>query len=100
MENTNQFSAQNPDRIKYWIKNNIHMVWDAVVKLQTIPNRDMVLKVAFYLGSYPIVEQYSKKFCSAEIQNKDTYVSEDMWLIDSKFSSINAFADWVNNVKS
>lgn len=30
---------------------------------------------------------------------RDTFVSEDMWLIDSNFSSINAFADWVNKVQ-
>lgn len=99
----NQFSNTNPERIRHWIKNNIHMVWDAVKKLQTIPNQSMVLRVTFYLDSYPIVMQWSK-LSSPELgigtdKERDTYVSEDMWLIDSDFSSINAFADWVNKVQ-
>ena len=79
------------------------MVWDAVKKLQTISNQSMVLRITFYEGSYPIVMQWSK-LSSPELRigtenERDTFVSEDMWLIDSDFSSINAFADWVNKVQ-
>lgn len=103
MENIHSLSANNPERIRYWIKNNIHMVWDAVKKLQTISNQSMVLRITFYEGSYPIVMQWSK-LSSPELRigtenERDTFVSEDMWLIDSDFSSINAFADWVNKVQ-
>lgn len=93
----NQFSDINPERMRFWIKNNIHMVWDTVKKLQTI-NEPMVLRITFYLNSYPIVMQYPKAL-SIELKDNDCYVSEDMWLIDANFSSINAFADWVNQVK-
>lgn len=94
----NQYSNENPERIRYWIKNNIHMVWDAVKKLQTIPNNPMVLKITFHIGSYPIVMQYDKSLLK-ELEQRDTFVSQEMWLIDSNFSSINAFADWVDKVQ-
>ena len=95
MKHIHSLSASNPQRIRHWIKNNIHMVWDAVKKLQTIPNQSMVLRITFHLESYPIVMQWSK-LSSPELRigtadERDTFVSEDMWLIDSNFSSINAF---------
>lgn len=99
----NQFSNQNSERIRYWIKNNIHMVWDAVRKLQEIPNQSMILRITFYKESYPIVMQWAK-LSSPELgigtdNERTNFISEDMWLISGEFSSINAFADWVNNVK-
>lgn len=97
----NQFSNTNKDRIKFWIKNNIHMVWLAVRELQEVPNQNICLRITFYLDSYPIVMQCTK-LSSPELEigtenEKDCYVSEDMWLISKNFSSIHAFRDWVNN---
>lgn len=98
-----QFSNTNPERIRYWIKNNIHMVWLSVKALQEVPNQAMCLRITFHLDSYPIVMQWSKR-ASPELgigteKEQDCYVSKDIWLISQNFSSINAFADWVNNVQ-
>lgn len=92
-----QFSNGNKYRIRYWIKENIHLIWDAILRIQNIKNKDMVLRITFYEGSWPIVMQYGKSL-SVELIESDCYVSEELWLIDSDFSSISAFADWVNNV--
>ncbi len=74
---TNQFSNEHPERIRYWIKENIHMVWDAVQKLQKISNQTMVLRITFYVGSYPIVMQWYK-LPSPELKERDCYVSENL----------------------
>lgn len=97
----NQFSATSKYRIKFWIKNNIHMVWLSVRELQKIENRNMCLRITFYMDSYPIVMQWAK-LSTPELgigtkNERDCYVSEDMWLISENFSSIQAFRDWVNN---
>lgn len=79
------------------------MVWDAVMKLESIPRQSMVLRITFHKGSYPIVMQWSKTQ-SPELEigteyERDNYVSKELWLVDSAFSSINAFADWVDKVE-
>ena len=106
----NQFSNINPERIRYWILNNIHMVWGEIKRLQEIeeivssrPSKN-ILRITFYLDSYPIVMQWSRTQSIFELkigttEEKDCYISSEMWLVDSNFSSIHTFADWVRNVK-
>lgn len=98
MDITNQYSGENPERIRYWIRNNIHMVWDQVEKLKQPELKGFVLKITFYPDSFPIVAQWSMN--NSEFKNYGTYTSENMWTIEPSFFSINEFADWVNNVKS
>lgn len=98
----NQFSNTHPQRIKFWIKNNIHMVWLAIKACQEISNQPMCTRITFYLDSYPVVMQMLKRSSpqlgigtEKEIKN---YISQDMWLISQNFNSINAFADWVDSI--
>jgi hypothetical protein len=52
-----KYDASNPERIRYWIMENIHMVWDQVARLQKIQDKGFVLRVVFYEGSWSIVCQ-------------------------------------------
>lgn len=54
----NKFSNENPERIRYWILNNIHLVWLSIQNLQKIKPDEYVLRITFYDGSYPIVMQF------------------------------------------
>lgn len=92
----NTFSNQNPERIKYWIKNNIHMVWDAVKKLQQPELKGFILRITFPKDSFPIVMQWKTE--SKELKRADSILKEDTWDIVPEFSSINAFSDWVINI--
>ena len=87
-----KLSAHNKERIRNWISENIHMVWDQVAKLQQPALKGFVLRVSFYQSSFPIVMQWK--------QSTDEFlIQEDVWYIDPDFSSINSFSDWVRNVK-
>jgi len=94
----NQFDAKNPERIRYWILENVHMVWDAVKKLHDPTLKGFCLRITFYKDSWPIVCQWHILSAKEIRQTSSTFVSEDLWYIDGNFSSINAFADWVKNV--
>lgn len=99
MNSNNKFSASNPERIRYWILGNIHMVWEAVKKLQQPELKGNLLRVTFYKGSWPIVCHWHILSAKEINQISDTFISEELWYIDGGFSTINAFADWVKNVK-
>jgi len=96
--------AENPERIRNWITNNIHMVWDAVYKLQTSKiAHSTCLRISFYKDSFPIVMQWHKISASelniGKEDERDTFVSEDLWYVGADFSSISSFADWVKRVQ-
>lgn len=95
----NKFSNENPERIRYWILENVHLVWDAVKKLQSPELKGYVIRVTFYKGSWPIVCQWHTLSAKEITISNDTFVSEELWYIDGNFSTINAFADWVRNVQ-
>lgn len=92
----------DPQRIKSWVKENIHMIWLYLMATQEIDRRPMALRITFYPNSYPIVMQWAKLSApqlGVRTENQtDDYISEEMWLISSKFTSINEFKDWVNNI--
>lgn len=90
-----RYSNSSPNRIAYWIKENIHMVWDAVNKLQVLKLEGFCLRISFYEGSYPIVMQWHT-LSSKETENGNDFISEDLWYINKRFSSIYQFATWVD----
>lgn len=90
----------DPQRIKKWIKENIHMIWPYLKATQEIKHRPLCLRITFYPNAYPIVMQWAK-LSAAELgirsgKQTDDHISEEMWLISSTFASINDFKDWVN----
>ena len=94
-----KYNANNPERIRYWIQENIHMVWSQVQRIQEIPQGGFVLRISFWENSLPTARQWHL-LSSPELEDeKDCYVSKEIWYISPNFSSIHAFKDWVNNVK-
>ena len=77
------------------------MVWLSVKHLKNTGNPCLCLQVTFYANSYPIVAQCNYLHVP-ELNGKDfgknSYVSEDKWIIPQDFDSIQKFALWVNVV--
>lgn len=72
------------------------MVWREILNLQKPELQGFILKIDFYKDSFPIVMQW--KTGSKEFKLSDSILKENTWDIVPEFSSINAFADWVDNV--
>lgn len=82
------FSATSPDRLKFFILNNIHMIWRELERLET-----GALQISFYEGFFPIAMQTVPQFM-------DRYVSPSMWRINKDtFKSILEFRDFVHAQK-
>lgn len=95
----NKYSSENPERIRWWILENVHLIWDAVKKLQSPELQGFCLRITFYKGSWPIVCQWHILSAKEINQTSDTFISEELWYIDGDFSNIGAFADWVRNAQ-
>lgn len=82
------FSATSPERMKFFIRNNIHMIWRELEHLPT-----GALQITFYKGSFPIVMQTLP-------QVTDRYVSENLWIFNKNaFKNILEFRDFVDAQK-
>ena len=98
-----KYNTNNPERIRYWVQENIHMVWREIETLQQIRQGGFILRISFWENSWPIVSQWRLR-SSPELgigteKERDYYVSKEVWYISPNFFSIHDFKDWVNNVK-